>query len=68
MAKKDNYIMYNGERLDLSVWVPMSVKAEEYGKSEGYFRKRVFRTRHNKTPDPIEFKDIPELKLTLVKR
>lgn len=68
MAKKDNYIMYEGERLDLSDWVLMSVKAAQLGNSEGFVRKLVFRTKRNEGKKTIIYREIPELNLTLVKR
>lgn len=66
MAKKDNYIYYNGERLNLSEWVPMAIKAKELGYNEAYVRLLVHRSRNNKGKKRIEYKDIPELGLTLV--
>lgn len=68
MAKKDNYIMYNGERLPFSDWITMYDKAQKEGRGKSYYRTRVYRTKNKKTTDPIEFKEIPELGLTLIRR
>lgn len=66
MAKKDNYIMYDGERLDLSAWVPMHVKAKELGYNEAYVRQLVYRTKEGIGKKRIAHKDIKELGLILV--
>lgn len=68
MSKAVNYIYYNGEKLELSDWIPMSTKADQIGKSEGYVRKLVFRTKNNEGKKTIDYRHIPELKLTLVKQ
>jgi hypothetical protein len=69
MAKKDNYIMYNGERLDLSEWVIPSILAKEFtGNSDGYVRKLKWKKKHDKPGATIDFREIPELKLTLLKK
>lgn len=67
MTKKQNYITYNGKRLRLSEWCTMAQKAKDLDKSEGYVRKLVWLKRKGKE-QPIEFLDIPELNLTIVKR
>jgi len=68
MAKKDNYIYYNGEQLLLSEWTTMAMKAVDLEKSEGFVRKQVFRKKHKIGKQTIEYRDIPELKLTIVKK
>lgn len=69
MAKKDNYIYYNGERLDLSEWVIPSVMVEGIdGVSDGYVRKLKWKAKHKKPGKNIEYREIPELNLTLVKK
>lgn len=68
---KDNYIYYNGERFLLSDYTTMAMKAASIERSEGYIRKLVFRDKKGiKQPKAmtIEYLDIPELKLTLVKK
>jgi hypothetical protein len=65
-SKKDNYIMYNGERLDLSKWVPMHVKAKELKVNEAYVRQLVHRTREGIGKKRIDHKEIKELGITLV--
>lgn len=67
MIKKHNYIYYNGERLVLSEWTTMAQKANDLGRSEGYIRKLVFNARKGKS-QPVQYFEIPELNLTLVKK
>lgn len=69
MAKKDNYIMYNGERLDLTEWVIPSVLAASYkDNDESYVRKLKWKKKHDKPGANIDFREIPELNLTLLKK
>lgn len=63
-----NYILYNGEKLSLDDWTTMAAKATELGRSEGYIRKLVFRTKKGEGKKHIEYKHIKELNLTLVKK
>lgn len=66
MAKKDNYIMYDGEKLNLADWIPMHVKAKELGYNEAYIRQLVYRTKEGIGKKKIAHKVISELGLTLV--
>lgn len=69
MSKKDNYIMYNGERLDLSEWVIPSVLAVSYAKyDDSYVRKLKWKKKHKKPGANIDYREIPELNLTLLKK
>lgn len=69
MAKKDNYIMYDGEKLYLGEWVIPSVLAKDYSNNaDGYVRKLKWKKKHNKPGANVDFREIPELNLTLVKR
>lgn len=70
MSKKDNYIMYNGERLNLADWVTPAEKCKDYeGKTESYVRKLVWNNRQQFTGrKQIDYREIPELGLTLVKK
>ena len=69
MAKKDNYIMYNGERLDLTEWLIPSVLAKEYSDFDaGYVRKLKWKKKHNQPGANLDYREIPELNLTLLKR
>lgn len=71
MTKQENYIMYGGEKFLISDYTTMAMKAASLKKSEGYIRKIVFRNKHQiKQPKApvIEYIDIQELKLILVKK
>jgi hypothetical protein len=68
MAKKENYIYYNGETLLLSDWTTQALMAKEAKLSEGYIRKLKFRTKHKAGGKTIDYREIPELNLTLVKK
>lgn len=72
MAKKEDYIYYKGVSYPLAEYTTMAMKAAELRKSEGYIRKLVFRDKAGlkqpRVPISIEYLDIPELKLTLVKK
>lgn len=68
MAKDANYIYYNGEKLLFSDWTTMYEKARQIGNGEAYVRQLVHRKKRGKTQQPIEFVEIPELGLTLVKK
>lgn len=63
-----NYIQYNGERLNLDEWTTMYNKAKETGHGEAYIRQLVHRTKTGKTRKPIEFRELKEIGLTLVKK
>lgn len=71
MAKQDNYIMYKGEKYPLADYTTMAMKAKDMDKAEGYVRKIIHRIKHNinqpKAPK-IEYLDIVELNLTIVKK
>ena len=71
MAKKDNYIMYEGEKLNLSEWVLPAVKAADFDDNDdSYVRKLIWNRRHHAATKrkQIDFKEIPELGITLVRK
>lgn len=69
MAKKDNYIMYDGKRYDIEDWTTPAKKAAKLQLHESTIRQRVHRTRIGKPGNKAEpYVEIPELSLILVKK
>ena len=68
MAKSTIIRMPDGEVLDLSVWITQARKAEFDGKSYQYIRQKVVRSQRHETKDPIDYRTIPELGITLVRK
>ena len=54
--------------IDLNIWTTQTQKAKDLGLNESTIRQRVNRTRKGKGLIKEEFRDIPELNLTLVKK
>ena len=60
--------MADGEILDLSIWITQARKAEVDQRPYQYIRQKVVRSQRGETKEPIEYRTIPELGITLVKK
>jgi len=67
MANK-NYIFYDGEKLMLDEWTTVSNKAKTLPHGEAYVRQLIHRTKKGKTNQPIDFRHLEALGITLVKK
>lgn len=54
--------------IDLNVWTTQAKKADQTGIKLTTISQQIVRTRKNQTTNPVEYWEIPELGLTLVKR
>lgn len=58
----------NTVTIDLDVWTTQTAKAKAEGLNESTIRQRVSRTKRGKAKQSIEYWEIKELNLTLVKK
>jgi hypothetical protein len=63
MKKKDNILT-----IDLNVWTTQQEYAASNGIKLNTVSQRLKRTKDGKTTNPIEYLDIKELGITLIKR
>lgn len=54
--------------IDLNVWTTQAKKADESGIKLTTISQQIVRTKKGQTPHPVEYWDIPELGITLVKK
>lgn len=63
MAAKKNILI-----IDLDVWTTQAKKAEESGIKLTTISQQIVRTKKGQTTKPVEYWEIPQLGITLVKK